>query len=336
MSSARRPLPKTTYLSGQRWNSTVIFYDTSGSLLPPHQFDSARAVKSCITLKTASWGSFCASSQHIFCVHPAEAWGTDVCLKHEITSSDYNNNNALIQLEKRLDIICGLGLVDLGHFAQYFHICMNVDNSIHISLEVINQIKKKNTDDNRKCSTEQSWINHENVSIKYEAWVRYLKLYYLYFLGSLGDLMISLSPILSSPSPPRPLSPFPAAWFSSKDTGSSAEAPDGTDPGESAAGKLVDLFVCGILSRGDGTPALQTDSAARVQTTGQLNATGSLVLSTETHRVSLNRAIMEACFHRWVWPLGGKKNHINTIRAIASSAKMQLKCWVMNDFEEIC
>lgn len=45
-----------------------------------------------------------------------------MCLKHEIISSDYNNNNALIQLEKRLDIICGLGLVDLGHFAQYFHI----------------------------------------------------------------------------------------------------------------------------------------------------------------------------------------------------------------------
>lgn len=90
--------------------------------------------------------------------------------------------------------------------------------------------------------------------------------FYLYCFGSLGDLIISLSPTLSSPPPPPPPAPAsPAARHSSRDTGcaSSAEAPAWTEPEESDAGAFLDLFVCGILGRDDETLALRADSKAR-------------------------------------------------------------------------
>lgn len=107
---------------------------------------------------------------------------------------------------------------------------------------------------------------------------------YLYCFGSLGDLMISRSPTLSSPPPSSA-----AARLSSREAGASAW----TEPGESAAGLLPDLFVCGILGRGDEALAQRTDSRARLQTTGQLAVTGNLVVNAATRRVSQNRAMMK-------------------------------------------
>ena len=117
--------------------------------------------------------------------------------------------------------------------------------------------------------------------------MRHLRARYLYCLGSLGDLMISPSPTLSSPpSPPE----SPAARFSA------ADASAWTEPRESAAGTFLDLFVCGILGRDDDTVALRADSRVRPETKGQLAVTGNLVLSTATHRVSLKRAMMKALY----------------------------------------
>lgn len=82
---------------------------------------------------------------------------------------------------------------------------------------------------------------------------------YLYCLGSLGDLIISLSPTLSSP----------AARSSGRLTGfaSSAGAPAWVAPGDSAAGAFLDLFFWGILSGDGGTSAPLADSETRAQTT---------------------------------------------------------------------
>lgn len=85
--------------------------------------------------------------------------------------------------------------------------------------------------------------------------------FYLYCLGSLGDLIISLSPTLSSSPPPA----SPAARHSSRDTGSASSptAPAWTEPEEeeSGAGAFLDLL-CGILGR-DEAVALRADSKGR-------------------------------------------------------------------------
>lgn len=90
--------------------------------------------------------------------------------------------------------------------------------------------------------------------------------------------MISLSPTLS-------------AWSSPRDP-SAAAAPAWTELGESASGASLDLFVCGILAGDDGTLTPRADSGARPQATGQLAVAVNLLLSTETQRVSLHRAMM--------------------------------------------
>lgn len=107
---------------------------------------------------------------------------------------------------------------------------------------------------------------------------------YLYCLGSLGDLMISLSPTLSS----------------SCGTGSASPAEAWAEPEKSRPRAVLDLFAC-IPGRDDGTLALRTDSEARPQTRGQLAVTGNLLLSTATHRVSLNAAMMKTLPDRPVW-----------------------------------
>lgn len=86
---------------------------------------------------------------------------------------------------------------------------------------------------------------------------------YLYCLGSLGDLMISLSPALSS-----------------RCSGSSAAAPSWTGPD---AGQALDLFVCGILGRDD-------DTVGQPRRAGQLAVSGTFLPSPAARRANLNRA----------------------------------------------